>query len=374
MKSKVILKWTKWFYRALVVLIVALINVGPWFYLDGYKAYGGIKDAIGYFMEYQSLYFNSYICLGVILIGLVLMVLSFINTKKNRIFTILLIISALVMAIMAAVGIVLPIIDDYVMSKVWWMAAAYSVVLVITAVIGKICERNLNKQEVTESKNNEVIVIASIYGVVALVIVAVSIIIVGDKGWKIKDDTLYINREIGIYHYFDDDETLWGNEEFEELKVENGVRKIYYTGLCNNENFEEVDLPKSLRVIGEFTFSNCKNLYEIDIPDNVEVIEWCAFSECEELVEVELPKDLELIDGRAFWGCNKISYINLPNGLEVIGEYAFYGCDSLTNITIPKSVEEIGDNAFPMDTVLTVGYDSYAEEWAIENGYTYEIY
>lgn len=373
MKSKVILKWTKWFNRALVVLIVVLINAGPWFYIHGYKPYGNVAEAVDHLVEYKKLYFNSYICFGVILIGLVLMVLSFIKHNKFKFFMVTLAVNILIMAALVGVGIILPITNDYEMSKVWWMAAACSVVLLITTVIGMVCEKNLNKQEAAESKNNSGVVAASIYGVIALALVITSIIIINDKGWRIEDDTLYLERSLGIWYVPFEGETLWGDEDFEELKVENGVREIHYIGLNNNEDLEEVDLPKSLRVIGEYTFKDCKNLYEIDIPDKVKEIGWCAFNGCENLVDVEFSEDLEVIDGWAFYGCNELSYVNLPDGLEVIGKNAFLGC-SLWNITIPKTVKEIGENAFPDVTVLTVGAGSYAEQWAIENGYEYEIY
>ncbi len=381
MKSKVILKWTKWFYRALVVLIVVLMNIGPWMYNSGYNPYGGIVEVMKDIAEYKRIYVDGYTCFGVIMIGLIMLILSFIKSKKFKFFIGALVVSIIIVIALTGAGIIIPILYDCEISKVWWMADVTSVLLLISTVIGRICEtKALVKNEAdvtTEPVSNDKkisMITAIVYGIVTLVVVIVSVVIVDDKGWRIEDDTLYLERELGIYHFFDDDETLWGKGEFKELKVENGVREIQYIGLCNNEDFEEVDLPKSLRVIGEFAFSDCKNLYEIDIPNKVEKIEWAAFWECENLSQIELSENLEIIEGRAFYGCKELSYINLPKDLEVIGEYAFEYCDSLKSITIPRNVKEIGDNAFPKDTVLTVGYDSYAEQWAIENGYTYEIY
>lgn len=381
MKSKVILKWTKWFYRALVVLIVALMNIGPLMYYGGYSPDGTIVEVMKYIAEYKSIDGDGYICFGAILIGLIMLILSFIKSKKFKFFIGALVVSIIIVIALTGAGIIIPSLYDYEMSKVWWMADVTSVLLLISTVIGRICETKVivknDADATTEPVLNDKktsIVAAVVYGIVTLVVVIVSIVIASDKGWRIEDDTLYLERELGIGHSFDDDETLWGKGEFEELKVENGVREIKYIGLCNNEDFEEVDLPKSLRVIGEFAFSDCKNLYEIDIPNKVEKIEWAAFWGCENLVQIELSEDLEIIEGYAFYGCKELSYINLPKDLEVIGEYAFEDCDSLKSITIPRNVKEIGDNAFPKDTVLTVGEGSYAEQWAIENGYTYEIY
>ena len=58
-----------------------------------------------------------------------------------------------------------------------------------------------------------------------------------------------------------------------------------------------------------------------------------------------------------------------------IGDGAFSSCDSLTSVTIPDSVTSIGDDAFSdcKSLILTVDEDSYAENYAKENGiqYTY---
>lgn len=58
-----------------------------------------------------------------------------------------------------------------------------------------------------------------------------------------------------------------------------------------------------------------------------------------------------------------------------IGDSAFWECKSLTDITIPDSVTSIGDSAFYgcNSLILTVGRDSYAKQYAVENGiqYTY---
>ena len=90
-----------------------------------------------------------------------------------------------------------------------------------------------------------------------------------------------------------------------------------------------------------------------------------------------LPDSLESIAGRAFWFCDSLAQISLPDGVTSIGWEAFRDCESLTEVTIPGSVSSIGKNAFdgcPEDLVLTVERDSYASDYARDNGidYAYE--
>ena len=309
MISKETVKWTKWFYRALVVWLLVLFNIGPWFYIDGYKVYGHFSEA-------------KFMCIFFIIIGVIIIALSIKETEKF--FSIALVVNAIVLSAFIGFGIYFSVAEKYVMSKTWWLITIISGVLLVAVIIGRIFERKSSNEEVVEVNNIVIrIVIASVYGIITLILVIVSIVVVNDKGWKLKDDTLYIEREIGVSA----DDTLWGKGSFSRLKVEEGVKILHRLGLKFNEETIEVDLPDSLEVIGEFAFSGCMNLVEIDLPDKLETIEDCAFLKCY----------------------------------------------NLKQIRIPKTVKEIGRNVFPQKTLLIVYKGSYAEKWAIENGYEYEI-
>ncbi len=397
MKSKVILKWTKWFYRALVVLLMVLMSIGPWCYYK-FIEQGGIVEVIrdynntGDFSELQLK-----LCLLAYVIGLILLILSFIKSKRFKFSTVTLAVS--IFLVIGYVGILvgLPIWREvYEMSNLWGWMTAVTVAILVTTIVGMICEKKaIPKNDPT---NNEVVNSKSkvwiIYAVAFLVMVSISIIVVNDKRWKLDGDTMYIEKEIRIWT---DDEPLWGDEEFEELRVKRGVKEIHYMGLEYNDDLEEVDLPKRLEVIGDNAFYGCKKLSEIEIPDSVEHIgynafEKCtslkrieipegmkyvfasAFSECINLKYVELPSTLKEVDYKAFYNCESLSDIELPYSLETIDSYAFAGCYSLWSIYIPESVTSIGDEAFHENTTLIVEFGSYAEQWAIENGYNYELY
>ena len=80
------------------------------------------------------------------------------------------------------------------------------------------------------------------------------------------------------------------------------------------------------------------------------------------------------IGDRAFTACFSLTSVTLPEGLTSIGDDAFVGCASLTSIALPDSLTSIGEGAFDgcLDTfTLTVPRDSYAHQYAIDNGIPY---
>ena len=110
------------------------------------------------------------------------------------------------------------------------------------------------------------------------------------------------------------------------------------------------------------------------VPDGILAIGDRAFSLCSSLTTVTLPEGLTSIGDSAFYDCDSLTTITLPEGLTSIGDSAFSGCDALTTVTLPDSLTSIGDFAFrncPSDLTLTVPRDSYACQYAIDNGLAY---
>ena len=98
-----------------------------------------------------------------------------------------------------------------------------------------------------------------------------------------------------------------------------------------------------------------------------------AFSACFSLTSVRLPKGLTAIGEDAFQRCESLASIALPEGLTAIGDNAFFSC-GLASIALPDSLTSIGEGAFDgcSDTLtLTVPRDSYACQYAIDNGIPY---
>jgi hypothetical protein len=187
-----------------------------------------------------------------------------------------------------------------------------------------------------------------------------------------------------------------------------GVKSIGYGAFCHCKKLVTVTLPDSVEKMDGNPFIDCESLAEILVaPDNpmftqidgvlfnkaktilliypmrkiggvyaipagVKSIGESAFKSCYGPTSIVLPEGLEFIGDLAFESCQSLTSIVLPEGLESIGCNAFVYCVRLTSITLPASIMSIGINAFDDNIMLTVTRDSYAEVWAMENGFTYQ--
>lgn len=134
-----------------------------------------------------------------------------------------------------------------------------------------------------------------------------------------------------------------------------------------------VALPDSLTSIGNKAFFNCESLSDIPLPDSLTSIGEYAFAYCYNLTSVALPDSITSIGDFTFCNCDLTS-VTLPDSLTSIGEYAFFACVDLTSITLPDSIISIGEDAFDEcpNLTLTVPRDSYAKEYCVQNGLTYQ--
>lgn len=164
--------------------------------------------------------------------------------------------------------------------------------------------------------------------------------------------------------------------DFEYVLLDNGTAEITdYTGEATNLEIPAVLDGKAVTAIGESAFYGCDTLKSVAIPDSVtEIGDW-AFANCYLLNDTILPNSIQTIGMYAFMDCFSLRDFVIPDSVMTIGECAFQSCIWLQSITVPDSVTQIGDDAFGYCTslVLTVTRDSYAEQYANENGleYTY---
>ena len=112
------------------------------------------------------------------------------------------------------------------------------------------------------------------------------------------------------------------------------------------------------------------NLTEYTIPDHIMFVESDAFANCN-LKKVVFGQRVDVVFYGAFEGCSQLSEVELNDGLLEIGQYAFRGTD-LTKLRLPKFVRSIDVQAFPELLTLQVYHDTYAESFAITNGYEVE--
>ena len=74
-------------------------------------------------------------------------------------------------------------------------------------------------------------------------------------------------------------------------------------------------------------------------------------------------------------GLHELQEVIIEDGVKIIGDEAFADCPELRKILIPASVEGIRYLAFQHDMNLKIyGYtDTFAEEYAIKNGYAFHV-
>ncbi|MBR4235409.1 MAG: leucine-rich repeat protein [Clostridia bacterium] len=135
--------------------------------------------------------------------------------------------------------------------------------------------------------------------------------------------------------------------------------------------FENVVIPGHVTAIGDDAFHDCYSLRSVSIPGSVASIGAYAFYSCGNLSNVTLGNGVTTIGDYAFWNTS-ISSIVLPDSVVSIGDHAFDDCYSLVKILIPASVTSIGEECVPAGTTIRCYENSYAAEWASENGCTTE--
>lgn len=92
----------------------------------------------------------------------------------------------------------------------------------------------------------------------------------------------------------------------------------------------------------------------------------------------EEQSSLKDINGSTFVYLQNLEEIILPEPITKIGNYTFGYCKNLKKVYLPKSITKINDTAFnncdKNNLVLEVAKDSYAENYAKEQGYKYITY
>ena len=159
----------------------------------------------------------------------------------------------------------------------------------------------------------------------------------------------------------------------EEYEIPEGTQRIGKRAFNRAEKLTSIKIPDSVTTMESQAFLDCDALKRIVIPDSVTTIGESVFEHCDGLESFQIPDTVTIIGEKAFKGCLGLESITIPDSVTTIEEGAFYCCFHLTSIEIPASVTEIGRNVFFECKQLTmlVERNSYAEQYAIQNGIPY---
>ena len=139
-------------------------------------------------------------------------------------------------------------------------------------------------------------------------------------------------------------------------------------------SLKEIIIPEGMDPdgIGPWAFEGCTALNHVYLPDSIQTINSSAFYECSSLTSIHLPEDLTYIGMWAFASTGLIS-VEIPEGVDSLENCTFSDCSQLETVLIPDAVTHIDESAFSDCTSLRYvrcNIGSYAEKWALANGYT----
>lgn len=132
-------------------------------------------------------------------------------------------------------------------------------------------------------------------------------------------------------------------------------------------------VPETVEHIEDDAFVMNSYIEHITMSDGLLSIGIEAFAMCTALNCVDIPSTCISINSGAFAYCSSLQQIAINGEITRISESCFYGCSLLQEITLPRSVEAIDDDAFVETSLTTIKgyYDTVAESFANDNGYTF---
>lgn len=195
------------------------------------------------------------------------------------------------------------------------------------------------------------------------------------KNIIVDEDNPYYSSVDGILYNKDQTSLIYYPEGKKEVThtVSENIENIEESAFTNNETLEEVIIPESVSVIGSGAFENCTSLTNVVIEDgSASGISTYALSRA---VDTGIS-----INDSAFKGCTSLETVVIPKNVSYIGSGAFYGCSKLNKIIILNDNCEItvskieGEYTIPSGTVIHASKGSTAEEYATEQGLTFEAH
>ncbi|MBR5228054.1 MAG: leucine-rich repeat domain-containing protein [Clostridia bacterium] len=123
------------------------------------------------------------------------------------------------------------------------------------------------------------------------------------------------------------------------LVIDNTINSIGQYGFGSTK-LANVVIPNSVSSIGKYAFVGSSGLQNISIPGSVASIGYGAFTGCTSLVSVVISEGVASIEGNAFSSCAKLTNVVIPNSVTSIGLSAFGYCTALADVYYTGTEEE----------------------------------
>ncbi len=179
-----------------------------------------------------------------------------------------------------------------------------------------------------------------------------------ELGFEFHSHTLTIlDESILMEDYEANDEKPWKEyiKDTTNLTIGDGIETISAHAFDDMSGVRHVTLASSVSSIGDSAFYGCTKLEKIALDSE--------------------KSKLKSVGNYAFTDCSSLETVTFGPQLKRIGEGTFKSCESLEKVTIPDSVTEIGADAFLgcHKLVIVCSEDSFAHEYATENGISVEL-
>ena len=144
-----------------------------------------------------------------------------------------------------------------------------------------------------------------------------------------------------------------------------------------NSQITAVEIGADITYIGKFNFYGCRKLKEVTFAENgaLETIGWGAFGYTG-IESIVIPATVTAINDYALYNNSSLKTVAFEEGskLNSFGRYVFRNGVNLETVYIPDGVTAIGFDCFlnTGDVVLSVAEGSFANDYAVANGFAYE--
>ena len=199
-------------------------------------------------------------------------------------------------------------------------------------------------------------------------------------------------------------------KNLETVTLSEGLKEIYGHAFRNDYKLEKIDIPYGVTSIGGWAFGDCVHLKKVKLPETITSMRsafagqtriqtvgpagggydleysWQnnisdsqipsnAFAQMSNL-ESAVIEGVESVGVYAFANCTRLHEVSVGNKIKYIFSGAFYECKLLYSVSLSADVIDIGPyevfDGCSSKLVLYCPKNSYAMNWAKENGIKYE--